>query len=148
TWYPPRRLTAEEIRDAALVASGELNRDMGGFPSRPEINLELAFQPRHVMGSVTPAYQPSRTPAERNRRSIYSLKVRTLRDPTSEDFDQPTPDLSCERRTESTVAPLAFALFNGQASHDRAIAMAIRVEREAASLEERIVTAFQLVFGR
>lgn len=147
SWFPPRRLSAEEIRDAALAASGELNDAIGGFSARPEINREVAAQPRHVMGSVSPAYQPSRTPAERNRRTLYCLKIRTLRDPTLEVLDQPTPDLSCERRSQSTVAPQAFALFNGQASHDRALAAALRLESEAAS-EERIGAAFRLFFGR
>jgi len=145
--FPPRRLSAEEIRDAALAASGELNDAIGGLPVRPEINREVAAQPRHVMGSVSPAYQPSRTPAERNRRTLYCLKIRTLRDPTLEVLDQPTPDLSCERRSQSTVAPQAFALFNGQASHDRALAAALRLEREAAP-EDRIGAAFRLFFGR
>ncbi|HEX6984606.1 MAG TPA: DUF1553 domain-containing protein, partial [Planctomycetaceae bacterium] len=148
SWFPPRRLSAEEIRDAALAASGELDRSMGGFPARPEINREVAFQPRHVMGSVSPAYQPSRTPAGRNRRTLYCLKIRTLRDPMLEVLDQPTPDLACERRSQSTVAPQAFALFNGQASHDRALATALRLEREAATTEERVVLAFRLTFGR
>jgi hypothetical protein len=147
-WYPPRRLTAEELRDAMLAVSGELNRTAGGVPARPEINREVAFQPRHVMGSVGPAYQPSRTPAERNRRTLYCMKVRTLRDPMLEVFDQPTPDLSCERRNQSTVTPQVFALLNGQSSHDRALAFAHRLEREAATPEARIDRAFRLVFGR
>lgn len=148
SWFPPRRLSAEEIRDAALAVSGELNPAMGGFPARPEINREVAVQPRHVMGSVAPAYQPSRTPAERNRRSLYCLKIRTLRDPLLEVLDQPSPDLSCERRSQSTVAPQAFALFNGQATHDRALATAIHVEHEGRTAETRIDLAFRLAFNR
>ena len=31
----------------------------------PELNWEVALQPRHIMGSVAPAYLPSPTPAER-----------------------------------------------------------------------------------
>ena len=61
-YFPPRRLAAEEMRDAMLAASGELNPEMGGPGVFPEINWEVAFQPRHIMGSVAPAYQPSRTP--------------------------------------------------------------------------------------
>ncbi|MEM8734379.1 MAG: PSD1 and planctomycete cytochrome C domain-containing protein, partial [Planctomycetota bacterium] len=30
--FEPRRLTAEEFRDSMLAASGELNRELGGFP--------------------------------------------------------------------------------------------------------------------
>ena len=58
-YYPVRRLAAEEIRDAMLAISGELNPRVGGPPVFPEINWEVALQPRHIMGSVAPAYQPS-----------------------------------------------------------------------------------------
>ena len=40
-----------------LAVSGELNRAQGGIPAHPEINEEVAMQPRHIMGSVGPAYQ-------------------------------------------------------------------------------------------
>jgi len=148
SYFPPRRLSAEELRDASLVASGEFNPAMGGIPIRPEINREIAFQPRHVMGSVNPAYQPSRTPAERNRRTVYALKIRSLRDPLLEVFDQPTPDLSCERRSESTVAPQAFSLFNSEASAARALAMACRCAEEADETAEQVEKAFEFAFGR
>jgi hypothetical protein len=148
SWYPPRRLAAEEIRDAQLAVTGELNLTPGGLPARPELNPEVALQPRHVMGSVAPAYQPAATPAERHRRTLYTLRVRTLRDPSLEVFDRPTPDLSCERRSESTVTPQVFSLFNGQVSHDRALALAHRLEREANTPADRIERAFQLTFGR
>jgi mono/diheme cytochrome c family protein len=37
--FKPRRLSAEELRDAMLAATGELNPTLGGIPNRPEINL-------------------------------------------------------------------------------------------------------------
>ncbi len=148
TSFPPRRLSAEEIRDSMLAVSGELNPVLGGIPIRPEINLEIAMQPRHVMGSVAEAYQPSRTPRERNRRTIYALQIRTLRDPMLEVFDQPGSDTSCERRTSSTVTPQVFSLFNGQSSYDRALAMAARIEKAAKSTPDRTALAFRLAYGR
>ncbi|HSG69330.1 MAG TPA: PSD1 and planctomycete cytochrome C domain-containing protein, partial [Planctomycetaceae bacterium] len=148
SWFPPRRLSAEEIRDSMLAVSGELNPEMFGVPIRPAINREVAFQPRHVMGSVAPAYQPSRTPAERNRRTIYALKVRTLRDPMLEVFDQPNADNSCERRDSSTVTPQVFGLFNAQNSYDRALAMATRLSEETGQPEKRGQKAFELAYGR
>ncbi len=71
---PTRRLAAEEMRDAMLAITGELNPERGGPGVFPEINWEVAFQPRHIMGSVAPAYLPSRTPAQRNRRTIYTFR--------------------------------------------------------------------------
>lgn len=147
-YFSPRRLTAEELRDSMLAISGELNLEMGGLPARPEINLEVAMQPRHIMGSVGPAYQPNRTPAERHRRTIYAQRIRTLIDPMLEVFNKPGPDVSCERRDQSNVTPQVFALFNGQNTYDRALAMAKRLEGQATSVEQRIDAAFQLAFGR
>jgi len=146
--FTPRRLEAEELRDAMLFTSGELNLEMGGIPARPEINLEVALQPRHTMGSIAPAYQPSKTPAARNRRSIYALRLRGLPDPMLEVFNQPGPDLSCERRTTSTVTPQVFTLLNGQNTHDRALAMAVRLIEETHILDEQLTLAYKLAFLR
>ncbi len=147
-WFPPRRLTAEELRDALLFSTGELSERMGGPGSFPEINWEAALQPRHVMGGIAPAYQPSTRPDERNRRTIYCFRIRTLADPMLEVLNRPGPDVSCERRDETTVTPQVFALFNGQFAHDRAIALARRLERSAEGLDARIELAFRLLFGR
>ncbi len=146
--FSPRRLEAEELRDAMLHVSGELNPTLGGIPVRPEINMEVALQPRHIMGSVARAYQPSRTPAERNRRTIYAERIRGLPDPMLEVFNQPGPDLSCERRTTSAVSPQAFTLFNGKNTRDRAIALAIKLEKESRELEDQIKQAIELAWNR
>ena len=148
SYFPPRRLAAEEIRDAMLAVTGELNPEVGGPPAYPTMNWEVALQPRHIMGSVAPAYQPDVRPADRNRRTIYAYKARTLRDPALEVFDQPVPDVSSERRTETTVAPQAFTLFNGQASHDRALALAADIAASHPQLEDRIAAAFERVYLR
>ena len=146
--FKPRRLTAEELRDTMLVLSGELNRAVGGIPARPEINREAALQPRQVMGTFAEAWQPAPRPEQRHRRSIYVLKLRGLLDPFMEVFNAPSPDLSCEARDASTVTPQVFALFNSEASLDRAVAFAARVRREAASRDAALTRAFQLAFGR
>ena len=67
SYFSPRRLTSEEIRDSILKMSGELNTEIGGVPVMPEINMEVALEPRMIQFSLAPAYQPSRTPKERNR---------------------------------------------------------------------------------
>lgn len=146
--FPTRRLAAEEIRDSMLAITGELNPEMGGPGIYPEINWEVARQPRHIMGSVAPAYQPSARPEQRHRRTIYAFRYRTLADPLLEVFNQPSSDVSCERRDETTVTPQVFALFNGQFVHDRALALAARLQRESETLDGQIERGFQLVFGR
>lgn len=144
--FQPRRLSAEELRDAMLSVTGELNRTLGGIPNRPEINIEVAMQPRQVMGTFAAAWVPNARPEQRHRRSLYALKIRGLRDPFMEVFNEPGPDFSCEAREVSTVTPQVFSLFNGQASYDRALALASRVLREHP--DHALDQLFQLAFNR
>lgn len=146
--FKPRRLTGEEIRDAMLVASGELNPEIGGIPNRPEINLEAALQPRQVMGTFAAAWTANPLPHQRHRRSIYALKLRGLIDPAMEVFNAPSPDFSCERREESVVTPQVFAMFNSRASYARSLALANHVLKEDLGEAAVIDKIFLLVYGR
>ena len=146
--FRPRRLAAEELRDAMLAVTGELNRKPGGIPARPDMNLEAALQPRMIMGTFAPSYVPDTEPAQRNRRSVYALKLRGQRDPFMTTFNQPGPDKSCELRDSSNVTPQVFTLFNSEESADRALAFAARVLKETKGDGEAVSRAFRLAFGR
>ncbi|MCH9656614.1 MAG: PSD1 and planctomycete cytochrome C domain-containing protein [Planctomycetes bacterium] len=147
--FPPRRLTAEELRDSALLISGELNRERGGVPIMPEMNMEVALQPRMIQFSIAPAHQPSRSPAERNRRTIYAYRVRGQADPFLEIMNLPNPNESCEVRNSASVSPQAFTLLNSETMTDRSIAFAQRVQRERKSdTAELIHRAVQLAYSR
>ncbi|CAN5896042.1 PSD1 and planctomycete cytochrome C domain-containing protein [soil metagenome] len=148
SYFPSRRLTAEELRDAILAVSGELNLNAGGPPSFPEINRDIALQPRQIMGTVAPAYRESPTRAERHRRTIYTVQMRNLPNPLLEVFNAADMNNSCEARDASTVAPQVFALFNGQFPHDMALAMARRLETWADDLPGQIEAGFRLAYGR
>ena len=147
-YFPTRRLTAEEVRDAMLRITGELNLAVGGLPVMPEINMEVALQPRMIQFSLAPAYQPSRTPEQRNRRSIYAYRVRGQADPFLEVFNQPNPNDSCEVRDVAAVSPQAFTLMNSELMSDRSIAFAVRLKRENDSVEKQVQSAFALAFAR
>ena len=74
------------VSDASIALEGPAFDRQGNYAMGlteqgvfPEINWEVAFQPRHIMGSVAPAYQPSRTPAERNRRTRRFVRIPRLR---------------------------------------------------------------------
>ncbi len=146
--FQPRRLSAEELRDAMLAATGELNPILGGIPNRPEINLEAALQPRQVMGTFAAAWTPNPLPHQRHRRSIYSLRIRGLPDPAHEVFNAPAPDFSCERRETSTITPQVFNLFNGENTHARALALAHRAVTETQSDEAAITKLFLWTYSR
>ena len=146
--FLPRRLAAEELRDAMLAVSGELNQKLGGVPARPDMNLEAALQPRMIMGTFAPSYIPDVKPEQRNRRSIYALKLRGQPDPFMATFNQPGFDKSCELRDSSNVTPQVFSLFNSEESADRALAFAVRILKEVRGDNEAVRRAFRLAFGR
>ncbi|GIW92106.1 MAG: hypothetical protein KatS3mg110_0147 [Pirellulaceae bacterium] len=146
--FPLRRLSAEELRDTMLAVSGELNYEIGGIPNRPEVHIEVALQPRQVMGTFAAAWVPNALPQQRHRRSLYALKLRGLPDPMLETFNKPPADFSCERREQSTVAPQALTLLNSRLVRSRALAFAHRVLHEAPTDEQAIQRCFQLAFQR
>ena len=146
--FEPRRLMAEEIWDSMLAISGELNLVVGGIPSKPEMNLEAAMQPRMVMGTFAEAWQPAAKPQDRHRRALYTLRLRGHQDPFLEVLNAPTNDLSCEAREPSTVSTQAFGLLNGDFTNGRAIALAARLRELDLTREATIVRLYQDVLGR
>ncbi len=142
--FPRRRLSAEEVRDAMLAASGRLNR-MGGGPSvlvpvEPDL-VDLLYDP--TQWDVTPERR------ERERRSIYLIAKRNLPLPFGQVFDQPDGQTSCPRRETSTHALQALELLNGSLSNELAVAFADRLIRECGPDRSRQVSrAYQLVAGR
>ncbi len=147
-YFEPRRLAAEEFRDSMLLVTGELNGDVGGVFAKPEINMDVALQPRMIQFSIAPAYQPSPTPQERNRRAIYAYRVRGQADPLMEVFNQPSPNESCERRDASAVSPQALTMMNSTYATSRSIAFAQRLKREAPDTPRQVRLAYELALGR
>jgi hypothetical protein len=96
----------------------------------------------------SPAHQPSRTPAERNRRSIYAYRVRGQADPFLELFNQPNPNDSCDIRDTASVSPQVFTLLNSDVITDRSIALALSLEEQVESVDRQIRRAFRRAFGR
>lgn len=136
--FPSRRLSSDELRDAMLAVSGDLNFEIGGIPIRPEINMEIAMQPRMVMGTFAAAWQPNPEPARRHRRSLYAMKLRGLSEPFQESFNSPNSELSCERREDQVTASQVFSLMNSRFTYQRAVGLALRVIKEAGLNEEKL----------
>jgi hypothetical protein len=141
--FNQRRLSAEEIRDAMLAASGELNPRVGGpsvmVPVDPEL-VRLLYKPAQ--------WDVAREAAEHRRRSIYLIAKRNLRLPFMETFDQPPLLTSCGRRESSTHAPQALEMLNGQLANGLAEAFARRLETEARGRRQIVERAYGLAIGR
>src|SRR5205814_1274499 len=109
------------------------------------INEDVVRQPQQIMGSLMPAYRPSPSRAERNRRTIYTFQKRNLIDPFLEVFNGASLNESTEKRGATTVPTQVFALFNSAFVHDMALAFAVRVEKAGG---DPIDAAFRNAFNR
>jgi cytochrome c553 len=120
--FAPRRLEAEAIRDAMLLAAGRLDAAQGG-PATADLN----------------------TP----RRSLYVQTARWDRSNFSTLFDAANPDASEEKRNVSTVAPQALFLLNHDFALVQARHLAQRLIHDVPDDETaRTQRAFQLLFAR
>ncbi|TDU64040.1 cytochrome c [Prosthecobacter fusiformis] len=119
--FLPRRLDAEQARDAALLASGELNMDMGGVS--------------------VPATQP--------RRSIYTRKIRNTQDEFLASLDAPPGFSSLPTRDSTTTATQSLLMINGDWPLERARAMAVQLLKSQYGTDAELVDrAYSMAFSR
>jgi len=126
--FPIQRLEGEIIRDAVLSASGKLNPQAGGRPFFPSVPPAVREDVKKIGRWELTKEEPSTW-----RRSIYSYWKRALKYPMFEVLDQPDSNLSCERRSVTTVPTQALTLMNDEFVLLQAGFFAERVEREAGS---------------
>jgi hypothetical protein len=86
--------------------------------------------------------------SEHSRRSIYLFARRNLRLPLLEAYDKPDTNLSCSRRTQSTIAPQALHLLNSEFVRDCASRFAEQVIASAQTPQHRITIAYQTALSR
>ncbi|MFM7074578.1 MAG: DUF1553 domain-containing protein [Planctomycetaceae bacterium] len=134
--FPRRRLTAEEIRDSLLVASGELDRTPGeGHPFPPEASWTFTQHAPFAAVYDTP------------RRSAYLMVQRQRRHPFLALFDGADPNASTPARQTTTVPTQALYFLNDPFFHDRAAALARRVQ-PLADAAARIAAVHRLALQR
>jgi len=119
--YPPHRLDAEQIRDAMLVASGELKHREGGAS---------------VDGNAP-------------NRSVYVKKRRNTKDPILGSFDKPNGFSSAPNRISTTTPTQSLMLVNGEWAVARANAFAKRLLSSKKKADAELVrSAYRLAYGR
>ena len=117
-----RKLSAEELRNALLVAGGRLDRQLGG-PSMRELDSP--------------------------RRTLYLTTVRSDRTSYQMLFDGADPSTIVERRNDSIVAPQSLWLLNQPLVLAQAQALAARMSREApADVAGRVDWLARHLFAR
>ncbi len=136
----PRRLEAEEVRDAILSVADELNTQIGG-KGYSDVNSYF-FKGTQFYDPIDPVGH------ENHRRTVYRMWARGGRSPFLDNFDCPDPSTTTPRRS-STVTPLqALSLLNHSFGLRMANHFANRLLRESPSTDGQIQRAYRLLFGR
>ena len=135
--FPPRRLSAEEIRDSMLAISGQLDASMGG----------PGFKLYQYMEDNVSTYVPlDEHGSETYRRAIYHHNARASVVDLMTDYDQADCTLSVPRRSQTTTPLQALTMMNHTFTLDMAESLAHRV---AGLLDEESVRqVFLLAYQR
>ncbi|HEX3869823.1 MAG TPA: PSD1 and planctomycete cytochrome C domain-containing protein, partial [Pirellulales bacterium] len=119
------RVEGEIVRDAALVASGLLVREIGGPSVRPP-------QPEGVYAFTQNKKKwDAATGNDRYRRGLYTVFFRSAPYPLLTTFDSPDFQTTCTRRVRSNTPLQALTLANDPAFIEMARGLARRVVDEA-----------------
>jgi hypothetical protein len=141
---PRFRLSAEQIRDAALSASGLLSHKMYGpsvHPARPALGLRAAFG-----GSTDWATSPGE---DRYRRGLYTSWRRTTPYPSLTTFDAPSREVCTVRRIRTNTPLQALVTLNDPVFVEAAQALARRVVAEGgATPSDRARYGFRVCLAR
>jgi hypothetical protein len=130
-----RRLQAEEIRDALLAVSGELDRTPAGpHPFPPETSWGFT------------QHNPFQAVYDHSRRSVYLMTQRIKRHPFLALFDGADPSSSTGQRYTTTVPTQALYFLNDPFVHARSSALAGRLL--PLSEGARLDRACRLLYGR
>jgi hypothetical protein len=139
---PQQRLTAEMVRDQALMASGLLSDTMGGPPVMPP-------QPEGVWNSV---YNDSKwvdaTGPDRYRRAIYTFIKRTSGYPSFLTFDASEHDVSLARRTPTNTPLQALVTLNDPVYQEASEALARRMMKSTGALDGQLRYGARLILSR
>ena len=133
--FPPRRLSAEELRDTLLAVAGELRLDpMGG----PGFRLYKLTQ-----NNVSTYFPLDRHGPETYRRAVYHQNARASIVDLLTDFDLPDTAFAAPKRSSTTTPLQALTLLNHSFTLDMARALAARLDPA-----DPVGSAYRRVFQR
>ena len=132
-----RRLTAEELRDTLLVASGELDRTPGeAHPFPPEESWSFT------------QHGPFAAEYDTKKRSVYVMRKRNRTSRFFALFNGADPNASTAQREATTVPTQALYFMNDPFFHDCAAKFAVRIRESSTTAEDRLDFACRELFAR
>lgn len=136
------RLEAEAVRDAALTASGLLERKIGGPGIRPP-------QPEYVASISRNNDWKVSTGPDLYRRGMYIVFRRATPYPMLLTFDAPDSTVACTRRERSNSPLQALTLLNDPVFFECASALGFALAEGASrTFDEHLEEGFQRALGR
>jgi hypothetical protein len=138
--FPPRRVEAEVIRDGILLASGKLNREMGGRSYRIH-NVKKTYAQWEVTDNFG---------AETFRRMIYQERMRRVDDQIFTAFDFPDCGQVRAKRPVSTTPLQALNLMNSPfvVTQSKYLADRAMSDSENGDLPAAVRRCFELLLSR
>ena len=138
--FPPRRVEAEVIRDGILLASGKLNREMGGRSYRIH-NVKKTYAQWEVTNNFG---------SETFRRMIYQERMRRVDDQIFTAFDFPDCGQVRAKRPVSTTPLQALNLMNSPfvVTQSKYLADRAMNDSEKGDLHAAIRRCFELLLSR
>ena len=143
TRFNVRRLSAEEIRDAVLTASGRINWEQHGPSFFPDVSDDVK-----AGQSVPGKGWGKSSAADRSRRSVYIFIKRSLIPPELSVFDFPETDTSCEARFLTTQAAQAMNMLNGSFMQEQSKNLAEQTAKDGTGLANAMRTAIERAYSR
>ncbi|MCP5560280.1 MAG: PSD1 domain-containing protein [Verrucomicrobiaceae bacterium] len=137
SFFPVRRLEAEEVRDALLQVAGKLDLSMGG-KTVPLRNRQFVFN--HTSMDATKY--------DSRRRALYLPIIRNNLYDLFQQFDYPDPAVSTGLRSSTVVSPQALLLMNSPLSADAAQGLAARVDAVSKDVDLRLRALWKMAYAR
>ena len=144
--FPPRRLSAEEIRDTMLTVANKLNPKIGG----PGFRLYRYMQDNVSTYEPLDAHGP-----DTYRRAVYHHNARASVVDLMTEYDQPDCAFSSPRRAQTTTPLQALTMLNHKFTLDMADALASRITTSlteprstSPQAELQVAELFQIAYQR
>ncbi|WP_186767879.1 DUF1553 domain-containing protein [Blastopirellula retiformator] len=144
---PRLRLSAEQLRDAALAASDLLNDHIGGPSVRP-------YQPADLWEAISygrdfTAQRYAQDHGDRlYRRSLYTFWKRTSPPPNMSAFDAPNREFCTLTRSQTNTPQQALVLMNDPTFIEASRALAAEMMQSTPDVETQIASAFRRIVSR
>jgi hypothetical protein len=146
---PRFRMSAEQIRDAALASSGLLVRRVGGPSVNPYTPGDLWREVSHYGSTPATAQAFVQDHGEKlYRRSMYTYWKRTAPPPSMLAFDAPNREVCTVHRASTTTPLQALVTLNDVQFVECARLLAQRIITSQSDTTDRIRFAFQCVLTR